>query len=277
MAIPELTNKRVLITGAASGIGRAAAFAFARRGARIIATDIDSQALIQLQVDIAAEGSICMIHQLDVANNDEMQAFAEHSYIKQRPVDVLINNAGIGYLGQFLKSDLNHWRRVMDINLMGVVHGCHHFIPPMIEAGGVRHVLNVASVAGIYPSPSMGAYAASKHAVFAFSEVLKMELADSNVRITTVCPGIINTAITQSRSNVSPSISQAQLERLQAYYQAKGCRPEVVAEAMVHAVQKDQDLVLVGPFARLIFNLRRLSLGLMRRVILSDARKIGYL
>lgn len=277
MAITDFTHKRVLITGAASGIGRAAAFAFARRGAHIIATDVDNQALRQLQFDIVAEGVTCLIHQLDVSDDQQMRAFAEHPYMKQRPLDVLINNAGVGYLGQFLKSDLEHWRRVIDINLMGVVHGCHHFIPPMIEAGGACHVLNVASVAGIYPSPSMGAYAASKHAVFGFSEVLKMELADSNVRVTTVCPGIINTAITQSRSSVSPSISDSQFARLQAYYQAKGCRPEVVAEAMVRAVYKDQDLVLVGPFARLIFHLRRLSIGLMRRVILSDARKIGYL
>lgn len=277
MAIPELKNKKVLITGAASGIGRAAAFAFARRGAHIIATDVNPQALKQLQSDIVALGGICMIHQLDVSNNGDMQAFAEHPYMKLRPIDVLINNAGIGYLGQFLQSDLSHWRRVMDINLMGVVHGCYHFIPQMIKAGGVRHVLNVASVAGIYPSPTMGAYAASKHAVFGFSEVLKMELADSNVSITTVCPGIINTAITQARSNISPSVSEGQLERLQAYYKAKGCEPELVAEAMVRAVQKGQDLVLVGPFAKLIFHVKRLSLGLMRRVILSDARKIGYL
>jgi short-subunit dehydrogenase len=277
MAIPELKNKKVMITGAASGIGRAAAFAFARRGAHIIATDVDPQALKQLQVDIVALGAVCMIHQLDVSNSEQMQALAEHPYIKQRPIDVLINNAGIGYLGKFLQSDLAHWQRVMDINLMGVVHGCYHFIPPMIQAGGTRHVLNVASVAGIYPSPTMGAYAASKHAVFGFSEVLKMELADSNVSITTVCPGIINTAITQARSNISPSISEGQLERLQAYYKAKGCEPALVAEAMVRAVQKGQDLVLIGPFAKLIFHLKRLSLGLIRRVILSDARKIGYL
>ncbi|TPG67764.1 SDR family NAD(P)-dependent oxidoreductase [Pseudomonas arsenicoxydans] len=277
MAIPELKNKKVMITGAASGIGRAAAFAFARRGAHIIATDIDSQALKRLQVDLVAQGAICMIHQLDVSNSDEMQAFAEHPYMKSRPIDVLINNAGIGYLGQLLQSDLTHWRRVMDINLMGVVHGCFYFIPQMLQAGGVRHVLNVASVAGIYPSPTMGAYAASKHAVFGFSEVLKMELANSNVSITTVCPGIINTAITQSRSAVSPSITEAQIERLQAYYKAKGCEPELVAEAMVRAVQKGQDLVLVGPFAKLIFHVKRLSIGLIRRVILNDARKVGYL
>ncbi|MDB6145604.1 MAG: oxidoreductase [Pseudomonas sp.] len=226
MAIRELQNKKVLITGSASGIGRAAAMAFARCGAHIIATDINADALKQVQADIEALGAVCTIHQLDVSNNSAMQVFAEHLYTTLGPLDVLINNAGIGYLGQFLQSDLAHWQRVIDINLMGVVHGCYHFLPQMIRAGVTCHVLNVASVAGIYPSPTMGAYAASKH---------------------------------------------------EAYYRAKGCEPELVAEAMVRAVQKGHDLVLVGPFAKLIFHLKRFSLGLIRRVILSDARKIGYL
>jgi short-subunit dehydrogenase len=277
MTIRDLKNKKVLITGAASGIGRAAALAFGRHGAYIIATDINPQALEQVRIDIEALGATCVTHQVDVSDSSAMRMLSSHLEASLGPMDVLINNAGIGYLGQFLQSDLKHWQRVMDINLMGVVHGCYHFIPSMINATGARHVLNVASVAGIYPSPTMGAYAASKHAVFGFSEVLKMELAGSNVSVTTVCPGIINTAITQARSNISASVGQEQLERLQAYYHAKGCEPERVAEAMVRAVRKGQDLVLVGPFAKLIFHIKRISLGLIRRVILNDARKIGYL
>ncbi len=277
MAIPELKNKKVLITGAGSGIGRAAALAFARRGAYIIATDINLQALKDVQQEVTALGESCMTQVLDVSSESAMQAFAKHVHDTLGTLDVLVNNAGIGYLGQFLKSDLAHWQRVMDINLMGVVHGCYHFIPQMIQAGGVRHVLNVASAAGVYPSPTMAAYAASKHAVFGFNEVLKMELSATQVGVTTVCPGIVNTPITHSRSNISPSISDAQLDRLQAYYQAKGCAPELVAEGMVRAVQTGQDLLLVGPFAKLIFNLKRVSLGLMRRIVLKDARKIGYL
>ncbi|MCY1539037.1 putative oxidoreductase EphD [compost metagenome] len=123
----------------------------------------------------------------------------------------------------------------------------------------------------------MAAYAASKHAVFGFSEVLKMELADTSVGVTTVCPGVINTPITSARGAVSSSVSDEQLGRLQAYYQAKGCPPEVVAEGMVRAVQSGQHLLLVGPFAKLIHHVKRLSLGLIRRLVLSDARKIGYL
>ncbi|MDT4880298.1 putative oxidoreductase EphD [compost metagenome] len=147
----------------------------------------------------------------------------------------------------------------------------------MIQAHGPRQVINVASAAALFPSPSMAAYAASKHAVYGLSEVLKMELSDTEVQVTTVCPGIINTPIVANHNNISPSVELEQLKRLQHYYQSKGCSPDLVAESIVRAVGGKRDLILVGPFARLIFQLRRISVGLLRRIVLNDARKIGYL
>ena len=195
MSIPDLKDKQVLVTGAASGIGRAAAVAFARRGAHIIASDIQLAPLEGVKTEVEALGVSCLIHAVDVSDEAAMKAFAELVHGRVRAVDVLINNAGIAYLGLFLQSDLDHWPRILNVNVMGVVHGCRYFIPKMIEAGGARHVLNVASSTGNYPAPSMPAYAASKYAVAGFTEVLKMELADTQVGLTTVCPGVINTAI----------------------------------------------------------------------------------
>ncbi|HEY1091768.1 MAG TPA: SDR family NAD(P)-dependent oxidoreductase, partial [Burkholderiaceae bacterium] len=199
MAVHDLRNKRVLITGAGSGIGRAAALAFVRQQAHVIASDIEPSALQALRDEIEALGGACSIYTVDVADASAMQRFAAQMAQDGGAPDVLINNAGIGYLGQFLKSDLAHWRRVLDINLMGVVNGCHHFLPLMLAAGGPRQVLNVASTAGLYPAPAMAAYAASKFAVFGFSEVLKMELDGSQIGVTTVCPGVINTPIVRAR------------------------------------------------------------------------------
>ena len=277
MALDSLQDKLVLITGAGAGIGRAAALAFARRGAHIIAADLHLAPLDTLREELEALGSRCWVHAVDVADEAAMRAFAQLVAAESGAPHVLINNAGIGYLGRFLDSDLAHWRRVMDINLMGVVHGCHHFLPLMQAAGGPRQVLNVASTAGIYPAPTMAAYAASKAAVFGFSEVLKMELQGSGIGVTTVCPGIIRTDIVKSRGNVAPTVTEAQLQRLQAYYDAKGCSPDVVGEGMVAAVLGGSNLLLVGPYARLIHQLRRISLGLTRRIMLSDARRIGFL
>jgi len=277
MAITDLENKQVLVTGAASGIGRAAALAFAKRGAHIIASDVNPAALEALKKEVEALGVRCMTYVVDVSDEAAMRRFADAVHGKVGAVDVLINNAGIGYLGHFLKSDLAHWDRVMKINLMGVVHGCYHFIPKMVEAGGPRQVLNVASSAANYPMPTMAAYAASKYAVAGLSEVLKMELSGTSVGVMTVCPGVINTAIVKSAGNVAPSITQDQLSKLQAYYETKGAHPDVVAEDMVRAVQNGQDLLLTGPYAKLVHNMKRLSVGAVRTLTLDSARKIGFL
>lgn len=277
MANVKLQGSRILITGAGSGIGRAAALAFARRGATIVAVDLTEGPLEEVKREVEGVGARCIVRAVDVRDEAAMQALADFVHAEIGALDVLVNNAGIGYLGLFLECDLAHWQRVLDVNVMGVVRGCHLFLPAMIAAGGPRRVLNVASAAGIFPAPSMAAYAASKHAVFGFSEVLKMELVDTEVGVTTVCPGIINTPIVRARSNMGPRVTEAQLAKLQAFYVEKGCLPEAVADGMVRAVEQGEDLLLVGPLARTISWMRRLSLGLARRVTIRDARRMGYL
>lgn len=277
MAVPNLKNKQVLITGAGSGIGRAAALAFARRGANIVAADINPDALAPVKQDVEAIGVSCRTHVVDVADETAMKQFADLVHGEMGAIDVLVNNAGVAYMGLFLHSDLAHWARVLNVNIMGVVHGCRYFIPAMIAAGGQRQVLNVASSAGIYPGPSLAAYSASKYAVTGFSEVLKMELKNTGVGVTTVFPGIINTAIVASDADVSPSVPRDQLEKLRAYYRAKGCPPDVVAEDMVRAAKKGTDICLTGPSAAPIYYVKRLSQKLARQLMVSSAKKIGYL
>jgi short-subunit dehydrogenase len=205
MAITNLRNKQVLITGAASGIGRAAVLAFAKRGAHIIASDLNPTALEALKKEVGTMGVRCMTHVVDVSSEMAMKQFAGVVHATVGAVDVLINNAGIGYLGKFLESDLAHWDRVMKVNVMGVVHGCYYFLPKMIEAGGPRQVLNVASSAANYPMPTMAAYAASKYAVAGFSEVLKMELSGTSVVVTTCEPRPITSCVGRRRSWLGPA------------------------------------------------------------------------
>jgi len=276
MSIRNLREALVVVTGAASGIGRATALAFAREGANIVAADLSDAALAELQAEVEALGVSCLVRRLDVSDAGAVRDFAANVRQEAGVPDVLVNNAGVGYLGPFLRSDLEHWDRVLGVNVMGVVHGCWHFLPMMIDAGGPRHVLNVSSSAGNYPVPTMAAYAASKAAVSGFSEVLKMEMAGTGVRVTTVCPGVINTPIVSSMSNVSPAVPPQQIQRLQAYYRRVGCSADVVAAGMVRAVRDDVDLLLVGPSARLVHHLRRLSLRLVRSVILRFAAESGY-
>jgi NAD(P)-dependent dehydrogenase (short-subunit alcohol dehydrogenase family) len=278
MPIQDLKDKWVLVTGAAAGIGRATALAFAEAGAKLVVTDLSPERLEPLRAALAARGSECIAEAVDVADEAAMRAFAERVHARVPALDVLVNNAGIGYIGPFLGTPLDAWQRVFGVNLMGVVHGCRHFLPRMQQAGGVRRVVNLASLAGIAPAPNMSAYAASKHAIVGLSEGLALELrlAGTQVGVTTVCPGIINTDITKAVHNVSPEIGAAQLHKLQAYYEAQGVGPEVVAAAIVDGVRRGRALVLVGPFARPIYHLRRLSRRLAQWLMLIDARKAGF-
>ncbi len=277
MAVADMRNKQVLITGAASGIGRSAAFAFARAGAHIIASDLRLETLTSLQEEIRALGVECRIYAVDVSDAAAMADFATQVLGEVGAPHVLLNNAGTVFLGKFLESDLAHWPRVMNVNLMGVVHGCHLFVPHMLKAGGERQVVNVSSTASFAPAPSMAAYAASKSAVAGFSDVLRMELDGTPIGVTNVCPGVINTAITRSGSGVSPSMRSEQLERLQAYYQSAGCSPDVVAADILRAVQEGRPLLLTGPYARLMYHVKRLSQTLLRKLTLGSASKLGYL
>ncbi len=278
MPVETLRDKTVIITGAASGIGRSTALAFAKRGAHIVAVDINETALEPLGREVAALGVRFMPFALDVADENAMKAFAADVKAKAAVPDVLINNAGIGYMGAFLDSDLAHWQRVLAVNVMGVVHGCYFFLPDMIAAGGSRHVLNVASAAGNFPVPSLAAYSTSKAGVKSFSEVLRMELRGTNVGVTTVCPGIIDTPIVSfSGSNAAPTVSAERAAKLQAYYKTKGCSPDVVADDMVRASLDGRDMLLTGPSAKPGYYLSRLSPRLTRAAVIRTAQESGYL
>ncbi|MES2153389.1 MAG: SDR family NAD(P)-dependent oxidoreductase [Pseudomonadota bacterium] len=275
MSIPNLQDKYVLVTGAASGIGRATALAFAAQGANLFIADIDRIALESLCADITAGGAVCIAHVTDVSDSQAMRQLADAVHAVVPALDVLVNNAGIAYLGSFAETSLATWDRMLQVNLMGVVHSCQSFLPQMRHAGGPRHILNVASLAGISPPPNVSAYAASKFAVMGLCEVLALELAGSGVRVSAVCPGVVDTAITQGKRGAS--ISDAQVARLRAYYKKHGGPPEEVAAAIVNAVRRGHDLVLAGPYAQLMYQIKRLSRALAHRLNLVAAVNSGYL
>jgi len=192
------------------------------------------------------------------------------------PPDVVVNNAGVGFLGPFLETPLTAWNQVIGVNLMGVVHVSRAFLPAMIAEGGVRHLVNVASAAGLHSVPNLSAYSASKHAVIGLSDAIAMELGQSEVGVTVVCPGIINTPIIRNRRAVAPSVPASALDRLAQQYQTKGAHPSVVGARIVRAVKRGEDIVLVGPSSAVVFHARRLSRRLLRKAGVSGARELGY-
>jgi len=276
MALPDLRERWVLVTGAASGIGYETALAFAREGARIIAVDLDAARLAAIAQAVQALGQRCLALGCDVSDPEAVASLNEKVTAEAGVPHVLVNNAGIGFIGPFLDTPPAAWDRVFAVNVMGVVHVTRAFLPGMLVAGGPRHLVNVASAAGIHAVPNLSAYSASKHAVLGLSDTLAMELAGTEVAVTVVCPGVINTPIVRNRNAVSPSVPTSALDKLEHHYQTKGAHPSLVGTRIVRAVKRGEDIVLVGPTAAMVFHARRLSRRLLRRAGLSGAREIGY-
>ncbi len=276
MALNDLGGRWVLVTGAASGISFETALAFARGGANVVAVDLDETRLAETLQLVGATGRRCLARGCDVSDPAAVNALAADVAAAIGAPDVLVNNAGIGFLGPFLETPLSAWNRVIGVNLMGVVHVTQAFLPAMIAAGGTRQLVNVASAAGLHAVPNLSAYSASKHAVLGLSDALAMELRQTGVGVTVVCPGIINTPIVRNRSAAAPSVPASALDKLEQRYRTKGAHPSVVGARIVRAVRRGEDIVLVGPTAAAVFHARRLSRRLLRKLGVSGARQLGY-
>lgn len=198
----SVDGKVAVITGAASGMGRAFAEKFGAEGAKIVAVDVEEPVLNETVAALKASGIDATGHVVDVANVDAMETFAASVFDTHPEVHLLFNNAGVGGGGRFKDYSASDWDWVLGVNLFGVAHGIRLFLPNMIDHGD-GHIINTASVAGHTAFPGLGIYNASKHAVVALSETLHAELVDDapGVGVSVLCPGIVNTRILDSGRN----------------------------------------------------------------------------
>lgn len=252
-------GKKILITGAGSGIGKATSLTLAGLDATLILTDLNPEAVEQTATEARSRGANgADTHIVDVADWDDMQAMAAKVHRKHGALDILINNAGVGLAGDFLSTTIEDWQWVLGINLMGVVHGCKLFAPAMV-AKGHGHIVNLASAAGYYAAPDMSAYSASKHAVLGLSESLRAELASQGVGVSAICPGVINTGIVAS-SRMRGAAGDAQ-DSIVAFYRKRNYGPELVADAIVSAIRHNRAVVPVSPEAWVMYGAKRFAPG----------------
>ncbi len=254
--IKDFNNKLVLITGAGSGIGRATALKFADLGAKLIICDRNLSALEETKQLLEAKDNHAILEIADVSDWKAMQWLADRVHAQHGVLDVLINNAGVATSGDFLSTPIEDWKWVMDINLMGVVHGCKAFGAKMAERKS-GHIVNLASAAGYYAAPEMAAYSASKHAVMGLSESLRIELAEFNIGVSAICPGVINTNIVKTmRAHGAAEQSQ---DKLVDIYRKRNYGPELVAEAIVAAITHNRGVVPVSPEAWALYASKRFT------------------
>jgi NAD(P)-dependent dehydrogenase (short-subunit alcohol dehydrogenase family) len=190
-----MAQRRVLITGAGSGLGKALAQRYAQAGDRVACVDIDAARAELTRASLPGSGHLAAA--ANVAADDAMEQLHERIVAEWGGVDVLVNNAGIATGGAMVDTTMQEWRNVLDINVLGVVRGCRLFLPGMI-ANGRGHVINTASFAGLAGAPSIMSYGVSKAAVVALSEALRAELHFKGIRVSVLCPAFFRTNLLES-------------------------------------------------------------------------------
>ncbi|WP_455358415.1 SDR family oxidoreductase [Streptomyces sp. SYSU K21746] len=271
----RFSGQLVLVTGAASGIGRATAYAFAEAGARVVAVDRDAEGAART-ADMARRlgAPKAWAEAVDVSDEQAMEKLAEKVATEYGVVDVLVNNAGIGLAGSFLATTSEDWKQVLDVNLWGVIHGCRIFGKQMAERGQGGHIVNTASAAAYQPSRTLPAYCTSKAAVLMLSECLRAELAGQSIGVSAICPGFVNTSITATArfAGVDEAEEKRRQKRSSRLYGLRNYPPEKVADAILRAVVENRAVVPVTPEARGAHFLSRFAPRTLRAIARLEPR-----
>ena len=250
------TSPTVVITGAGSGLGAAMAHRFATEGFAVAVTDISRERADAVMMQLQQSGAEGFSQVLDITRIEDWKALHERVQSEWGGLDVLINNAGVAAAGRCEESSLDDWQWVIEIDLMGVVKGCHTFIPMLREqaARGRRgHIINIASFAALSGMAGISAYGTAKAGVFALSEHLRAELAASGIGVSVVCPAFVRTQLTNDLRCTDPSY-RARVER---WMDRSGVTAADVAEMVWSAYRKRQFLVLTHRPTRWAWLLKR--------------------
>jgi NADP-dependent 3-hydroxy acid dehydrogenase YdfG len=267
--VPD-NHPTIAITGAGSGLGAALACRFARAGYWVAVTDADMGRAETVLAGITRAGGSGFAQQMDVTSNPGWDALYQRILTEWGALNILVNNAGVAAAGRLEDSAMEDWQWVMDTNLMGVIRGCHRFIP-MLRAQGKGHIVNVASFAGMIPVPELSAYATAKAGVVALSEQLRVDLAGSGVGISLLCPAYVQTAILESMRSKNQHHKQ-----LAARWMARSrINAEDVADMVFEAVSKKRFLILTHPETRWMWRFKRWLPQTFHRSVLKAKKQMA--
>jgi short-subunit dehydrogenase len=247
-----------VVTGAASGIGRATAELLAARGAAVALLDVDEVGLLRVVEDLRRYATQVISRKADVANQAEVRAFAELVAQSLGAVDLVVNSAGIVVYGDFLATPVEDFEHVFDVNLRGAANVCRAFVPGLVERRRGQ-IVNVASAAAFTTPAGLAAYGATKHALRGFSDGLREELAEHGVGVAVVCPGFVATRIAENARLRGVADIEVERQRLSAFLRGRGLSPERVAARIVRAAERGETLVPVGLEAHLLYALSRFA------------------
>lgn len=252
MPVSSLKDRKCLVTGAASGIGKAVAIAAAREGAELFLTDISEAGLKAVADEIGrAGGRVALSRAMDIADLGAVQALAAEIQDHSGSLDVLMNVAGISIWGAVENLSHNHWRRAIEIDLMGPIHVIQCFVPAMIAAGRGGHLVNVSSAAGLFGLPWHAPYSAAKFGLRGVSEVLRFDLARHGIGVSLVCPGGVDTGLVKTVEIVGVDSNDPRMVEMREHFRKRAVSPAQAAEAILAGIKRNRYLVFTSNDIRL--------------------------
>lgn len=256
----DFSGKKCLITGAASGIGRATALALAARGAELYLTDRDEVGLAQTVADAKALGAEVPAHRaLDISDYDQVAAFAADIHAAHSSMDVVMNIAGVSAWGTVDQLTHQHWRSMIDVNLMGPIHVIETFLPPMVQARRGGHLVNVSSAAGIVALPWHSAYSASKYGLRGLSEVLRFDLARHRIGVSVVVPGAVKTGLVQTVQIAGVDREDPNVQKWVDRFAGHAISAEKAADKILAGMTRNRFLIYTSVDIRALYAFKRIA------------------
>jgi short-subunit dehydrogenase len=261
-----IRDKKALVSGASSGIGRAIALRLADEGADLFLVDIDERGMAETAADARKFGGEVVTRRCDMSQPRDVSAAVAEVLSRWNGVDILVNNAGITYYGKTERMAAEHWEKLMRINLLSHVQFTRELLPSLLERQEA-HVLNVCSILGLVGMPKVAAYCTSKFGMVGFSESLRNEFGRQGLGVTALCPGFVRTNLFTN----APLDEQVNEHKIPP--RAITTTPERVANAAVKAIYRNRRLVVMEPFARLMYFMKRFAPWLMDAIFHLGRRK----
>jgi len=248
-------GRSALVTGAASGIGRAIAFELARRHVDLFLVDRDQQSLAQTADALNQHHGHVVAHVADLTEPDDLQGIVDRLHARWGGVDLLVNNAGVAFYGSTHLMTDAQWQLLLAVNLLAPIELTRRLLPSMLERPDA-HILNVCSIAGLVAAPRLAAYHTTKFGLVGFTESLRAEYGPRGLGITALCPGFVRTGIYQAMMKVSGE----KTPRLPAWYSTTA---EQVARRAIRAIERREAVVVLTPVANLAWRVKRFAPGLL--------------
>lgn len=265
----NLQDRVAVVTGAASGIGRATALALAAEGCALALADVNMAGLEETAEQVRTLGRKVSVHQVDVSNKERMRSFADEVHAEHGAVHILVNNAGVTVTAPFEEHSLDDWEWIVGINFWGVVYGCKFFLPYLKQVDEA-HIVNLSSMFGLIGVPTQTSYCATKFAVRGLSEALWVELKDFNIGVTSVHPGGVRTNIAKSaRVAGGDDLKTRAIDVIDRF----SVSPKRCARLIVDAIKKNKMRQLVTRETHLVDVAKRFSHVLPQRLLLAGYRR----